>query len=533
MEINKIYQGDVLTVLKTFPDESVDCIVTSPPYYGLRDYGAEGQIGLELTLGEYLDKMLAVTAELKRVLKPTGTMWWNHGDSYASLGKTGGDIDTDVGMNINRGRGRVTKGSYPEKCLLLQAHRLAIRMIDDDGDDIYELDRVFVSATITSNKTYAPQRPRTKKKILSGIREEMEIGTPRTIPQTNGGMAEEKSRESKSIQQEVLLGEQREGDIASNDRERQVSSPTQDGSPGNLWRKSSEVCLLWMPNSSFSNNRPYEQQWSTTSQGVEKIWLNLSLAQKNELSKRFSSFVYELQLGKREVRLLPPRGRQNLSLRKREIPIELLPAFKFVREERWRLRNVCIWHKPNVMPSSVRDRFTVDYEPVFFFSKSKKYFFELQYEPWGLDKRAAGLERARKYGYQGKGSYQDWYFKERQGKDWTNKKITKDNLTMGQGTRGSHAKLPLIHPLGRNKRCVWKIPTKPFAEAHFATFPPELVEIPIKAGCPQDGVVLDPFMGSGTVALVARQLGRKWVGIELSGDYIKIAERRLAQQVLF
>src|SRR5690606_12557032 len=84
--LNKIIQGDVLDTLRQIPDEYVDCIITSPPYYGLRDYGVEGQIGLEPTLNEYLEKMLAITAELRRVLKKTGTMWWNHGDSYAGAG---------------------------------------------------------------------------------------------------------------------------------------------------------------------------------------------------------------------------------------------------------------------------------------------------------------------------------------------------------------------------------------------------------------------------------------------------------------
>ena len=75
LPINKIIQGDALEVLKTFPDECVDCVMTSPPYYGLRDYGVEEQLGLEKTLDEYLEKMLAVTKELKRVLKKTGTLW--------------------------------------------------------------------------------------------------------------------------------------------------------------------------------------------------------------------------------------------------------------------------------------------------------------------------------------------------------------------------------------------------------------------------------------------------------------------------
>ncbi len=84
MKLNKIYQGDVLAVLKTWPDEIVDCVVTSPPYWGLRDYGIEGQLGLEPTLDEYLDKLTAVFREVRRVLKPHGTAWVNMGDAYAS-----------------------------------------------------------------------------------------------------------------------------------------------------------------------------------------------------------------------------------------------------------------------------------------------------------------------------------------------------------------------------------------------------------------------------------------------------------------
>lgn len=379
--MNKILQGDTLEILKTLPDELVDCIVTSPPYYGLRDYGVEGQIGLEKTLDEYLNKMLLITSELKRVLKKTGTMWWNHGDSYASRGKLGGDIDLDTGMDIHRGRSRID--GYPEKSLLLQAHRLAIRMVDEQG---------------------------------------------------------------------------------------------------------------------------------------------------------------------------------------------------------WILRNQIIWHKPNVMPSSVKDRFTVDFEPIFFFTKSKKYWFEPQYEAQTTEPHARGkVNDAVKYG-----------------EDLGNRARTLDP----DGVR------LWGNPLGRNKRTVWKIATKPYKEAHFATFPETLIETPIKAGCPEfickkcgvarekiyeretferdepyagsksnsedknfsarrismmvkkgrelglphdnpipplkdlgytdcgcnagwsAGIVLDPFMGSGTTAYVARKLGRNYLGIELNPEYIKLCEDRLRQTVL-
>src|SRR3990167_4221203 len=138
MEINKIIHGDSMEVLKTLPDESVDCIITSPPYYGLRDYSVDGQIGLEKTLDEYLTKMLAITAELKLVLKKTGTLWWNHGDSYGTGSGAGirdGKQATNRGTQTNENWQKKGKASIPgyEKSLLLQAHRLVIRMIDEQG----------------------------------------------------------------------------------------------------------------------------------------------------------------------------------------------------------------------------------------------------------------------------------------------------------------------------------------------------------------------------------------------------------------
>lgn len=377
---NKIYQGDALAVLKTLPDGFVDCIITSPPYYGLRDYGVEGQLGLEPTLEEFIDKMLLITAELKRVLKKTGTLWWNHGDSYAGSGKGYGDKQADPKFkSILRGGGtarsrtlRPERSDIPAKSLMLQAHRLAIRMIDEQG---------------------------------------------------------------------------------------------------------------------------------------------------------------------------------------------------------WILRNQIIWHKPNVMPASIKDRFTVDYEPILFFTKSKKYFFEKQFEPL---KEETQKDKRVVEGY-----------KNIRGRSW-DKDPNSVHTAMGS------MKVSL---LGRNKRSVWKIATKPYSEAHFATFPFDLIETPIKAGCPEmicnkcatarekifeasgktlgkgwhdhsddlvkgmqgrggvpddpdykvefkgytdcgcnagwrGGIVLDPFMGSGTTAFVARQLGRKYLGIELNPEYIKLANKRLSQKVL-
>src|SRR3990167_11102130 len=122
MEINKIIQGDSLEVLKTLPDESVDMIMTSPPYFGLRNYFEVGQIGLEQTFDEYLKKILAITLELKRILKPEGSFWLNMGDSFASVGKIGGDFGQDG--KITKGEsGRSRTNEFPEKSLIGQPWR--------------------------------------------------------------------------------------------------------------------------------------------------------------------------------------------------------------------------------------------------------------------------------------------------------------------------------------------------------------------------------------------------------------------------
>lgn len=396
--VNKIIRGDVLGELKKFPDESIDMVISSPPYYGLRDYGTatwEGgnkdcdhlgkpkptqkgfnerwsgrkpqktdkqgelrqpfldicgkcgakridkQVGLENTFGEYLEKLLLITSELKRVLKKTGTLWWNHGDSYGGSGMGLSYAGQNKGRNsilsdnVLKAMPKVahTKGKYG-KSLLLQNFRLVQRMIDEQG---------------------------------------------------------------------------------------------------------------------------------------------------------------------------------------------------------WILRNEIIWHKPNCMPSSVKDRFTVDFEKIFFFTKSRKYYFNTQYEPvqaCSIDRLYRAVSNKHKWIDGPDGQTQHTMNKPR-----PNRNKYKGGGDIGRKNNcaisthrfdgGDYLVTPFNPKLGRNKRCVWKISTKPFRGAHFAVFPEELVETPIKAGCPNGGIVLDPFMGSGTTAVVAKKLGRNYVGIELNPKYIEIAEDRL------
>ena len=170
-------------------------------------------------------------------------------------------------------------------------------------------------------------------------------------------------------------------------------------------------------------------------------------------------------------------------------------------ERGWILRNTVIWHKPNCMPSSAKDRFTGDYERLLFLVKSKKYFFDQQCEQH--QNRKSGNKQRKIYN---------------QGQN------ARLNTHMGESIPWK------ANSCGRNKRCVWKIATRPFSKAHFAVFPEQLIETPIWAGCPPGGLVLDPFMGSGTTAVVAKRFGCNFIGFEVNCDYVKMAEQRLAAE---
>lgn len=296
MLLNKIYCGDSLAVLKTFPDKSVNCCVTSPPYWNLRDYGVEGQIGLEPSIGEYIEKLVVLFREVRRVLRDDATQWLNLGDTFGN-------------------------------------------------------------------------------KQLLGI--------------------------------------------------------------------------------------PWKVAFALQSDG-------------------------------------------------------------------WYLRQDIIWAKTNPMPESVQDRCTKSHEYIFLFSKTPHYYFNAGAiaEPVADStvkrlsqdiENQAGSDRvpgktngnmkakAPRYG----------------GKKYT------DNPEVFNRTKSGNA---YEFRAMRNKRSVWTVSTQPFKEAHFATFPPKLIEPCILAGCPEGGIVLDPFMGSGTTGIVAKQNGRNYIGIELNEQYIKeIAEPRLAE----
>lgn len=382
LETNKIHQGDALSILRTLPDESVNCIVTSPPYYGLRDYGAAGQMGLEDTPQEYVARMTEVFQEARRVLRADGTLWLNMGDSYANDGKWGGES--------------CGKQSYLDEGSRKRAGR---------------------------------------EKRITGLKPKSLLGMP--------------------------------------------------------WR-----------------------------------------------------LAFALQA------------------------------------DGWYLRQDIIWSKPNPMPESVKDRCTKSHEYIFLLSKSLRYYYDQEaiLEPVSPNTHARiSQDLANQIGSfrAAGGSKTNGPMKAVSRKtSWGEVDIVKNNesfdraccmpverrirmpkvsgwdtgtgshstLDHNQGARGRKTKgemqpfpehmsrsgVDIPATLGRNKRSVWTIAPRPYRGAHFAVFPEALVEPCILAGCPEGGVVMDPFIGSGTVARVAIKNNRRYVGIELNPDYIRIAERELA-----
>lgn len=183
----------------------------------------------------------------------------------------------------------------------------------------------------------------------------------------------------------------------------------------------------------------------------------------------------------------------------------------------WILRNKIVWHKKNAMPSSVLDRLSNKYELIYFFVKSPRYYFDIDsiripYET--NEKRPAGVIRERERGYNSKqGTKQKE--QEEASRLFGKRRPPKAN---GEYER---------NPKGKNPGDVWTLTLQPHPEKHIAMFPEKLIMPIIKAGCPQDGIVLDPFMGSGTTAVTAKKLNRNFIGIDLNKEYCELATQRL------
>jgi DNA modification methylase len=205
-----------------------------------------------------------------------------------------------------------------------------------------------------------------------------------------------------------------------------------------------------------------------------------------------------------------------------------------LRSSGWYLRQDIIWNKPNPMPESVRDRCTKAHEYIFLLSKSSKYYFDNETIKVPLkesSKQRLSQDIDNQIGSDrvpgktnGKMKAVGCYVEEQQHK---NLKYNGQQNHSFHKTRNKNEQEWESKDGMANKKSVWTVTTKPFKEAHFATYPPDLIEPCILAGCPKEGIVLDPFMGAGTTGLVAKRNNRNYIGIELNTEYIKIAEQRI------
>ena len=230
------------------------------------------------------------------------------------------------------------------------------------------------------------------------------------------------------------------------------------------------------------------------------LWVNIGDSYYNYRPGRGQGLVKQTVSNTKQdlPDVCPRRGNRLPGLKEKDlIGIPWMLAFA-LRADGWYLRQDIIWHKPNPMPESVRDRCTKSHEYIFLMSKSKKYFYDNEAikEPakdWGTRDRSKG-----KYHNEGTG------------------------LQPHSGLEKSYTT--------KNKRSVWSVTNKPYKGSHFAVFPPDLIEPCIKAGSEEGDIVLDPFMGSGTTAVVSKSLGRHYIGCELHEEYGKLIQKRLSEK---
>jgi DNA modification methylase len=494
---NQIILGDALTVLRDWPEESVQCVITSPPYWGLRSYdiGVEnGEMGLEKTPGEYVAKMVEVFREVRRILRADGTLFLNLGDSYS--GSWGAMSHDMAGKAKRAGTNKRPPTSFT-----------------------------------SSNNSYILKEDLTVKEIY-----EVALEIQEHVPELWKSCWAE---ESEGPLSSVLSGQIQEGEQSQDARvAKEILSPEPSGvqptdkeskaskTGGNDPSTRGQVCLLRRDRNDIPLLRSHQGTREARIQESGRATWSLAKGDSRRIAKgQIPNSLLELQFGIRFVRFL-----SSLRIDITSVPESIQKYFKpkqglkpkdligipwrvalALQADGWWLRSDIIWSKPNPMPESVTDRCTKSHEYIFLMTKSERYYY---------DAKAVAEPLAP-----GSDNYGD---------DGTNQKNeTFDNSPITARYKNEWFKKARNGEItSRNRRSVWTIATKPFSEAHFATFPPDLVKICLMAGTKVGDVILDPFMGSGTTAVVAKNAGRQFVGIELNPEYIAMAERRLKQEVL-
>lgn len=532
--------------MQGLPEKSVNCCVTSPPYFGLRDYGHAGQIGLEATPDAYVAKMVEVFREVRRVLRDDGTLWLNLGDSYASA------------WACNR-RNEIGSGSLPDGKRANRPNRLI--------GGLKEKDLIGIPWRVA----FALQQPYYDWQIKTEAMRAWVGG----IVDGEGCITilETKSSHSESLSYPPTI-QVRMCDLEPLDRLVQVVGSSY-GKPQH-------------PPSQVAANQRASWQWKVVSEQAANV---IAEIYPFLTCKRKQAIVAWNHQAFRSARGNQKRERGDIekeqfcktlinSLNQRE-PVDIPSWMKeptIAYEPGWYLRQDLIWSKPNPMPESVRDRCTKAHEYIFMLSKSARYYYDADAiaEPLASTsierltqanlKNQKGSDRvpgktngnmkavARDIGV-GAGARprkgvpngavttpkQDGHGRRHAG--FNQRYFGSDKPYTGESTKdyaaggaqdASATKARIVDRIlsgeicTRNKRSVWTVTTKPFKGAHFATFPPDLIEPCVLAGCPAGGTVLDPFGGAGTTGLVAARHGRSYVLCELNPDYAKMAEERIA-----
>jgi DNA modification methylase len=505
-----LYTGCCIDVLAELPDQSVNTCITSPPYFGLRDYGNDGQIGLEGTPDAYVAKMVEVFRGVRRVLRDDGTVWLNLGDSYANYrdGKatpdtTRGDSTGTLvpkGSASNRMASTFHGSSIKHKDLIGIPWRVAFALQQPyyTGRIKNELDRVWLAAMLDAEGSICGTEyltgDRTKTNIYIGI-------TNTSVPIID--------KCERLFPQEVKHVYEKTNGVSNRrcfrwDVERMDTKALfiREIYPYLVAKRKQAILgytFLEMQRGLKSKKKGYLAE-----QHEQRSWLMAALSKLN---------------GGEDVDM-PDWAVEPPSL----------------HETGFYLRQDIIWHKPNPMPESVTDRCTKAHEYIFLLSKNPRYYYDAEAikepcetaKPDSVSYRANGKSDSRKKhaiycsACDGSGDEVDENGEECHTCGGT-------GLASIGGAKTAVKNEGFWNPplSGRNRRSVWTVSTKPYKGAHFATFPPDLIEPCVMAGCPSGGVVLDPFSGSGTTGQVALEQGRKYIGIELNPEYQDLAIERI------
>lgn len=555
--MNKVFFGDCRESMRKMIADGirVQMCVTSPPYFGLRDYGHPGQIGLEATSAEFLAAMVEVFGLVREVLADDGVLFLNLGDTYS----TGVANVTDLlkrelergvifyGSADPRGRSaeRINVLVYDKRAPnlifkpLFAAERVSIKQGQHDLSEIGGSFNAPVECFSSCTFGFAcPDDSDTQ--LLVNLPEYVGIiiaaGDLRTDAALRKTIALTVKDRKASLSIEISAEPIAEGIASSVPRLDTVTFNAETKSISEVDSVNDAVSLLDRSNLSASDCCDFAVREARP----EKLFLTLHDGADICFVGVGHLFLLDVGLTPYSTLLVKAQQSFNENKPKQELGIPEMVKRALMRDG-WICRQTIIWHKPNPMPESVRDRCTKAHEYLFLLTKSEKYYYDQDaiLEPVSVNTHARlsqdvqnqiGSERAnggaktngnmkavcrKVYPGNGVGFGHGIDLKDR------NRGRVKNNESFDSAMA--------IMPDKRNKRSVWTIPTERYSEAHFATFPQALVEPCILAGSRPGDIVFDPFFGSGTVGQVAQALGRQWIGCELNPDYEPLQLKRTAQ----